>query len=103
MWHQHNVLSFQHPAYASFYAIATILTPFYLQTSASNKEWQESIKTPFRPPISSVAVLVITAIFSMIESVEFTNRAFSKVFILIPTIYNAFILARVDFFHLPTQ
>jgi hypothetical protein len=38
----------------------------------------------FRPAFSSVsvAVLVITTIFSTIESVESTNRAFLKVFIL---------------------
>jgi hypothetical protein len=38
VWHQQDVLSFQHPAYASPYAITTILTPFYLQTSASNEK-----------------------------------------------------------------
>jgi hypothetical protein len=42
----------------------------------------------FRPAFSSVsiAVLVITAVFSMIESVESINRAFLEVFILRPTI-----------------
>jgi hypothetical protein len=40
----------------------------------------------FRPTISSVAVVVITAIFSTIASVESTNRVFLKVFILIHTI-----------------
>jgi hypothetical protein len=38
MWRQQDVLSFRHPAYASPYAIATILTPFGLQTSASNEK-----------------------------------------------------------------
>jgi hypothetical protein len=57
----------------------------------------------FRPAFSSIAVLVITIIFSMIESVESTNRAFLKVFVLMLMIENAIILARVDFFHLPTQ
>jgi hypothetical protein len=54
----------------------------------------------FRPTFSSisVAVLIVTAIFSMIESIESTNRAFLKVFILGPTIYNAIILAHVVFF-----
>jgi hypothetical protein len=39
----------------------------------------------------------------MIESVESRNRAFLEVFILRPTIQNAIILARVDFFHPQTQ
>jgi hypothetical protein len=34
----------------------------------------------------SVAVLVITVVFSMIESVESTNRTFLKVFVLGSTI-----------------
>jgi hypothetical protein len=34
----------------------------------------------------SVVVLVITTVFSMIESVESTNRAFLEVFVLWPTI-----------------
>jgi hypothetical protein len=38
VWHQQDVLSFRHPAYASPYAIATILTPFCLQTSALIEE-----------------------------------------------------------------
>jgi hypothetical protein len=38
VWHQQDVLSFLHPAYASLCAIATILTPFYLQTNPSNEE-----------------------------------------------------------------
>jgi hypothetical protein len=41
--------------------------------------------------------------FSMIELVESTNRAFVEVFILGPTIWNAIILACIDFFHLQTQ
>jgi hypothetical protein len=57
----------------------------------------------FRPAFSFVAVLIITAVFSTIESVESTNRAFLKVFILSPMIYNAIIPARVNFFHLQTQ
>jgi hypothetical protein len=36
----------------------------------------------FRLTFSSVAVLFITTIFSMIESVESTNRTFLKVFVL---------------------
>jgi hypothetical protein len=42
----------------------------------------------FRPAFSSVsvAVLIITVVFSMIKSVESANRAFVKVFILGPTI-----------------
>jgi hypothetical protein len=44
------------------------------------------LKHLFRPTISSVAVLIIIAIFSMIESVESTDRAFLKVFIVIPMI-----------------
>jgi hypothetical protein len=38
----------------------------------------------FRPAFSSVsvAVLIITTIFSMIELVESTNRAFLQVFVL---------------------
>jgi uncharacterized membrane protein len=42
----------------------------------------------FRPIFSSVsiAVLIITAVFSMIESIESTNRAFPEVFVLRPTI-----------------
>jgi hypothetical protein len=43
-------------------------------------------KQLFRTAFSSVAVLVIITIFSTIESVESTNRAFPKVFILTPTI-----------------
>jgi hypothetical protein len=41
-----------------------------------------------RPAFSSivVAVLVITVVFSMIESIESTNRAFLEVFMLRPTI-----------------
>jgi hypothetical protein len=59
----------------------------------------------FRPAFSSisVAVLVITAVFSTIESVEFTNRAFLEVFILMSMIWNPIILACVDFLHLQTQ
>jgi hypothetical protein len=38
VWHQQDVLSFWHPAYASPHVIATILIPFGLQTSASNEE-----------------------------------------------------------------
>jgi hypothetical protein len=55
----------------------------------------------FRPAFSFVAVLIITAVFSTIESVESTNRAFLKVFILSPMIYNAIIPARVNFFPPP--
>jgi hypothetical protein len=42
----------------------------------------------FRSDFSSVSVvvLIITTVFSMIESVESTNRAFLEVFILRPTI-----------------
>jgi hypothetical protein len=40
----------------------------------------------FRSDISSVAVLIITVIFSTIESIESTNKAFDKVLILIPMI-----------------
>jgi hypothetical protein len=40
----------------------------------------------FRSAFYSIAVLIINAIFSTIESVEFTNRAFLKVFILSPMI-----------------
>jgi hypothetical protein len=57
----------------------------------------------FKSAIAYVAVLVITAIFSTIESLESTNRAFLKVFILIPTIQNAIILAHVNLFHLQTK
>jgi hypothetical protein len=35
VWHQRDVW---HPSYASLCAIGTILTPFYLQTNASNEE-----------------------------------------------------------------
>jgi hypothetical protein len=56
----------------------------------------------FRPALSSIAIVVITAIFPTIESVKSINRAFLKVFIL-PTIYDAIILSRVDLFHLQTQ
>jgi hypothetical protein len=38
----------------------------------------------FRPAISSVAVLITTTIFSTIELIKFTNRAFVKVVIVIP-------------------
>jgi hypothetical protein len=38
VWHQHDVLSLWHLAYASPYAIVTILTYFCLQTSASNEK-----------------------------------------------------------------
>jgi hypothetical protein len=57
-------------------------------------------KSLFRPAFSSVSVvvLIITTVFSTIESVESTNRAFLEVFILRPTIQNAIILAHVDFF-----
>jgi hypothetical protein len=56
----------------------------------------------FRPDISSIsiAVLLITIVFSMIELIESTNKAFLEVSILTPTILIAIILARVDFFHL---
>jgi hypothetical protein len=59
----------------------------------------------FRVAFSSISIVVlfITAVFSIIESVESTNRAFLKVFVLEPTIQNAIILAHVDFFHLQTQ
>jgi hypothetical protein len=59
----------------------------------------------FSPAFSSIsiAVLVITAVFSMIESIESTNRAFLEVFELRSMIYTAIILARVDFLHLQTQ
>jgi hypothetical protein len=42
----------------------------------------------FRPVFSSVSivVLIITIIFSMIESIESTNTALHKVFLLRPTI-----------------
>jgi hypothetical protein len=40
----------------------------------------------FRLAFFSVAVLVITAVFSTIESIESINRAFLKIFILRPTI-----------------
>jgi hypothetical protein len=40
----------------------------------------------FRPAISSVVVLVTTAIFSMLESIETINRGLRKVFILTPMI-----------------
>jgi hypothetical protein len=35
--------------------------------------------------------------------IESTNRAFLKVIVLRPTIYNAIIIAHIDFFHLQTQ
>jgi hypothetical protein len=40
----------------------------------------------FRLVISSVTIVVITAIFLMIELIKSINRAFLKVFILLPTI-----------------
>jgi hypothetical protein len=43
-------------------------------------------KHHFRPALSSVVIVVITAIFPTIESVKSINRAFLKVFILLPTI-----------------
>jgi hypothetical protein len=55
------------------------------------------------PTFSSVAVLIITIVFSMIESVESINRAFHKVFILRLMIQNGIIRACMDFFHLKTQ
>jgi hypothetical protein len=39
-----------------------------------------------RLAFSFVAVLIITTTFSTIESVESTNKAFLKVFVLSPTI-----------------
>jgi hypothetical protein len=59
----------------------------------------------FRPAFSSisVAVVIMTAVFSMIKSIESTNRAFLDVFILRSMIYNAIILARMDFLYLQTQ
>jgi hypothetical protein len=60
-------------------------------------------KQLFSPAFSFLAILVITAIFSMIESIESTNRAFLKVFVFSPMIKNAISLAHVDFFHLQTQ
>jgi hypothetical protein len=38
VWHQQDVLSFRHLAYASPYAITTILTHFCLQIGTSNEE-----------------------------------------------------------------
>jgi hypothetical protein len=40
----------------------------------------------FRPAFSSVVILIITAVFSTIESVESRNTAFLKVFVLSPKI-----------------
>jgi hypothetical protein len=42
----------------------------------------------FRPTFSSISVvvLIITAVFSMIESIESINRAFLEVFVLRSTI-----------------
>jgi hypothetical protein len=59
----------------------------------------------FRPAFSSVSivVLVMTAIFSTIELNESTNRAFLKVYVLRFMIYNAIILAHMDFLYLQTQ
>jgi hypothetical protein len=54
----------------------------------------------FRHALSSIVIIVITTIFPMIELVKFTNRTFLKVFILLPTIWNAIILAWVHLFHL---
>jgi hypothetical protein len=59
---------------------------FLFTNQRFKKEMIGKYQNIFRPTISSVAVVVITAIFSMIASVESTNRAFLKVFILIHTI-----------------
>jgi hypothetical protein len=63
------------------------------------------LKHLFRPAFSSISVvvLIITVIFSMIESIESINRAFLEVFILKSKILNLIILARMDFLHLQTQ
>jgi hypothetical protein len=50
-----------------------------------------------------VAVLIITMVFSTIELVESTNMTFLEVFVLRSRIYNAIILAGMDFLHLQTQ
>jgi hypothetical protein len=54
----------------------------------------------FRHALSSIVIIVITTIFPMIELIKFTNRTFLKVFILLPTIWNAIILTCVHLFHL---
>jgi hypothetical protein len=60
--------------------------PFIFKPSLQMRNDRKVPKHLFRSIISSVAVLIITAIFSMIESVESTNRAFLKIFILSPMI-----------------
>jgi hypothetical protein len=87
MWHQQDVLSFRHPAYASLCVITTILTPCFKQILQTNND-RKVPKYLFRLAFSSVsvAVLVITVVFSMIKLVESTNRVFLEVFVLKSTI-----------------
>jgi hypothetical protein len=82
---------------------ATILTPFICKPLLQTRKDRKVPKHLFKHAFCSVAILVITAIFSTIKLVESTNTAFLKVFILSPTIYNVIILACVDFFHLQSQ
>jgi hypothetical protein len=59
---------------------------FFCKLSLQMRNDRKVSKHLFRPAFSSVTVLVITAIFSMIEPTESTNMAFLKVFILSTTI-----------------
>jgi hypothetical protein len=59
---------------------------FVCKPALQTRNGRKVPKPLFRPAISSIVAFVITTIFSIIELVESTNRAFLKVFILIPMI-----------------
>jgi hypothetical protein len=59
---------------------------FVCKPALQTRNDRKVLKHIFRPALSSVAIVIIIAIFPTIESVKSTNRAFLKLFILLPTI-----------------